>query len=150
MAIPRAVFNQINVVTGDVDPTVAFYELLGVAVEPLAPEWAAWAAHHRNATVIDGGADFEVDSDVFAPHFNTGWSAGRTGVIVGFRVPARDDVDGAYDRLVGAGHRGMQPPFDAFWGARYAIVEDPAGNAVGIMSEVDPERRTPPPDPAGF
>ena len=26
--------------------------------------------------------------------------------------------------------QGLQPPFDAFWGARYAIVEDPDGNPV--------------------
>ena len=40
----------------------------------------------------------------------------------------------------------QQPPCDAFWGARYAIVSDPDGNAVGIMSPVDPDRsRSPTP-----
>ena len=28
------------------------------------------------------------------------------------------------------------------WGARYAVVEDPDGNAVGIMSPSDPDRRS--------
>jgi len=39
----------------------------------------------------------------------------------------------------------LQPPFDAFWGARYAIVEDPDGNVIGFQSPSDPERRTAPP-----
>ena len=43
-----------------------------------------------------------------------------------------------YADLTGAGYRGQQPPYDAFWGARYAVVEDPDGNAVGLMSPSDP------------
>ena len=44
------------------------------------------------------------------------------------------------------GHKTSQPPFDPFWGARYAIVEDPDGNCIGFMSPSDPARRGPPPD----
>lgn len=43
------------------------------------------------------------------------------------------------------GHKGRQPPYDAFWGARYAIVADPDGNDVGLMSPLDEKRRTWPP-----
>jgi uncharacterized glyoxalase superfamily protein PhnB len=39
----------------------------------------------------------------------------------------------------------LQAPFDAFWGARYAIVEDPDGIAVGLMSPISANRRSPPP-----
>lgn len=35
-------------------------------------------------------------------------------------------------------------PYDAVWGPRYAVVEDPDGNAVGIMSPIDPQRRSDP------
>ena len=41
-------------------------------------------------------------------------------------------------------YQGQQSPYDAFWGARYAVIEDPDGNAVGIMSPVDPDRRSQP------
>jgi uncharacterized glyoxalase superfamily protein PhnB len=47
--------------------------------------------------------------------------------------------------MVGAGYRGLQEPYDAFWGARYAIVEDPDGRHVGVMSPSDDEHRTAPP-----
>src|SRR5438128_1214082 len=59
----------------------------------------------------------------------------------------RNAVDETFGRIVAAGHRAQQSPYDAFWGARYAIVEDPDGNAVGLMSPIDEARRTAPPTP---
>jgi hypothetical protein len=38
------------------------------------------------------------------------------------------------------------PLFDAFWGVRYAIVADPDGNDVGLMSPIEESRRTWPPE----
>jgi hypothetical protein len=63
--------------------------------------------------------------------------------VLGFKVESRERVDEIYADLTAAGYRGQQPPYDAFWGARYAVIEDPDGNAVGIMSPVDPDRRSP-------
>ncbi len=68
-------------------------------------------------------------------------------VIVGFSLPSRDAVDQRYVELTSARYVGRQPPpFDAFWGARYAIVADPDGNDVGLMSPIDETRRTWPPE----
>jgi uncharacterized glyoxalase superfamily protein PhnB len=64
--------------------------------------------------------------------------------VLGFKVDSRERVDEIYADLVAAGYRRQQPPYDAFWGARYAVIEDPDGNAVGIMSPVDPDRRSQP------
>jgi uncharacterized glyoxalase superfamily protein PhnB len=66
-------------------------------------------------------------------------------------LPSRDAVDGRYDELTADGFPGRQAPYDAFWGARYAIVADPDGRDVGLMSPIDPDRRyTPDPSsPAG-
>jgi hypothetical protein len=44
-----------------------------------------------------------------------------------------------------AGYRAQQAPYDAFWGARYAIVEDPDGNAIGLMGPADADSRYWPP-----
>ena len=121
--------------------SIRFYELLGLKVQPTDPDWES---HHRTVDGT-GDVDIDLDSSAFAAAWSQGWPAGRTGVVLGFRVSSRDAVDAAYERLVGAGHVSQQPPYDAFWGARYAIVSDPDGNAVGIMSLADPARRTPPP-----
>ncbi len=66
-------------------------------------------------------------------------------VVIGFSLPTRQAVDERYVELTAAGYAGRQPPFDAFWGARYAIVADPDGNDVGLMSPIDESRRFWPP-----
>jgi uncharacterized glyoxalase superfamily protein PhnB len=67
-------------------------------------------------------------------------------VVIGLKLETREAVDAAYAEVTGAGHKGLQPPYDAFWGARYAIVEDPDGIAVGLMSSIDRTRKTAPPE----
>jgi uncharacterized glyoxalase superfamily protein PhnB len=61
--------------------------------------------------------------------------------VLGFSVASRDAVDERYAALTGAGYPGRQPPYDAFWGARYAVVQDPDGRDVGLMSPIDPDRK---------
>lgn len=140
---PAPVLNQLNLVVKDIATTLQFYGLLGIETEASPP---GWAAHHVTARTPDG-ARLEFDTAPFARQWNPGWSRGGGGGVMFFGVPERDDVDRIYSRMVGAGHRSQQPPVDAFWGARYAIVEDPDGNSVGIMSPSDPARRSPPPPP---
>ena len=55
-------------------------------------------------------------------------------------------MDALYAEMTAAGYRGLQPPCEAFWGARYAVIEDPDGIAVGLMSPVSPEKRSTPPE----
>jgi uncharacterized glyoxalase superfamily protein PhnB len=143
MARKPAVLDQLNIVVRDMDAALDFYRRLGVEIPETLP---AWQAHHRTA-VSSGDVDLELDSTDFTPDWNAGWPAAQPGVIVGFRMATREDVDDLYAELTAAGYTGQQAPYDAFWGARYAIVEDPSGNAVGLMSPVDETRRTRPPDP---
>jgi catechol 2,3-dioxygenase-like lactoylglutathione lyase family enzyme len=147
----RPVLDQINLVCGDVDASIAFYHRLGVAF-PDARVWRTpTGGHHAGAAgpAADRAIDFELDSAAFAQHWNSGWK-GRTDlrgrVVVGFRVHTRADVDDVFRDMTGAGYRGLQEPYDALWGARYAIIEDPDGIAVGLMSPVSPDKRSPPPD----
>jgi len=86
----------------------------------------------------------EFDSLAFAKQWNPGWkisSGGGLGVVF-FLVPARADVDRVFARMSEAGYGAQKSPEDAFWGARYAILEDPDANAVGIMSPTDPAQRS--------
>src|SRR5215471_16530377 len=133
-------FDQVNLVVGDMEASAAFYRLLGVAFDDVP---AQWAPHHRTMLQPSGGADVELDSQ----HSAAVWGAGEHGVVLGFKLADRTAVDDAFTRLVAAGHIGRRAPYDAFWGARYALVEDPDGNVVGLMSPSEPERRTAPPEP---
>jgi catechol 2,3-dioxygenase-like lactoylglutathione lyase family enzyme len=141
----RPVLDQINIVGRDMARVVDFYRRLGLEC-PDSDQ--TWDTHHRD---VKAGADVdvEIDSETFARWWCKGWTE-RSTVVLGFKVRLRESVDQLYADLTANGHRGLQPPYDAFWGARYAIVEDPAGNAVGIMSAADPTRRTAPPEPARF
>lgn len=135
----RISVDQINVVVADMDAAVAFYRALGFEVEESGSEWDE---HHRR---VHAGEviDFDLDSVRFARAWNRGWPGGP-GVVVTFRTEEREAVDRVYERLLSAGYRSQQPPYDAFWGARFAVIEDPSGNAIGIMSPADPEHRSPP------
>jgi catechol 2,3-dioxygenase-like lactoylglutathione lyase family enzyme len=128
--------DQVNLVVSDMAASVAFYRRLGVPIQDTDPEWES---HHRSAEVGEG-IDLDLDSEAFAKRWNQGWSGGRA--VIGFKVASRQEVDQVYEDLVGAGYRSQQGPYDAFWGARYAVIEDPDGNAVGIMSPIDPDQRS--------
>lgn len=145
MAAP--VFDQLNIISADFDSTMAFYRTLGVEIgEPArTAEGEPFHASHRPAQ----GAAIEVDSPRFASVWNEGWAnrpdlAGR--ILIGLRVEDRAAVDRLYEAATDAGHKGLQPPSDGFWGARYAIVEDPDGRAVGLMSRVEDRHRGPLPE----
>lgn len=128
--------DQLNLVVSDMQATVTFYRRLGLDIPDTEP---SFQVHHRSAR-MPGGLDLDFDSAEFARHWDAGWQSGRA--VIGFKVSSRERVDSLYSELTALGYVGQQPPYDAFWGARYAIVEDPDGNAVGIMSPVDPERRS--------
>ena len=143
MVDARPVFNQINLVVRDMGAMVEFYERLGVEI---APTIAPWDRHHRNLAT-PGGLDFDLDSVAFATQWNEGWPPGRIGPVLGFRLASADAVDETYRDLTSVGYVGQQPPYDGFMGARYAVVADPDGNSVGLMSPRDPARSTLPPPP---
>lgn len=138
---PGPLLDQINVVVRDMEAMTAFYRRVGLEIQdPPGP----WDRHHGAAATPEG-VDLDLDSAEFATMWNEGWAPDRGGVVIGFRLADRDLVDRTYRDLTGAGYAGQQPPYDAFWGARYAVVEDPNGNAVGLMSPVDAARRAAPP-----
>lgn len=130
--------DQLSLVVSDMEASVTFYRRLGLDIPDTDP---AFQAHHRSAR-LPGGVDLDFDSAEFARHWDVGWQSGRA--VIGFKVSSRERVDSLYSDLTAFGYVGQQPPYDAFWGARYAIVEDPDGNAVGIMSPVDPDFRSRP------
>jgi catechol 2,3-dioxygenase-like lactoylglutathione lyase family enzyme len=143
---PPPRLDQVNLVVPDVGACRAFYTRLGLDFGD--EQDPVWANHHISAGHDDRTPlDVDLDSTTFATQWNEGWPGGA-GVVLGFRVDTREAVDDVVATLEGSGAAVQQRPYDAFWGARYAVVSDPAGNAVGIMSPVDPERRGEPPDPA--
>lgn len=143
-----AAFNQVNIVSGDPEAALAFYRLLGVHVPDEAIFQTGAEILHISGP-SDSGIEphFDIDSQSFVMSWIKDWKGRRDlagKVIIGFKVQSRQIVDEIYSGLIGAKHPSIQPLFDAFWGARYAVVEDPDGIAVGIMSPISEEFRSRP------
>lgn len=133
--------SQLNLIVSDMDATVAFYRRLGLA-------FGAGPGELHVAVRLSDELLLEFDAASFVGQWDSGWR-GETGssTVLGFSVENRERVDVLYADLTTAGYRGRQPPFDAFWGARYAIVDDPDGNGIGLMSPIDAHRKFWPPVP---
>lgn len=135
---------KINIVARRYDETLRFYRLLGLEIpEPMDQPPGVLHVEANNPD----GCDLAFDNTTLARLYNAGWRKDETGssILLTANMPSRDEVDATYARLVAAGHRSRQPPYDAFWGGRFAIVCDPEGNDVGLMSPVDDAQRSWPP-----
>jgi catechol 2,3-dioxygenase-like lactoylglutathione lyase family enzyme len=147
MSDERPVLNQLNLVARDFDASLAFYRRLGLDLDVRArPDF-----RHRHAEIVlANGFVLELDDEPLARLYNAGWrrAGGGSRALIGFSVPTREAVDRRYAELLAAGYAGRQRPYDTFWGARYAVVADPDGNEVGLMSPLDERRRSWPPVPS--
>ena len=144
----KITFNQVNLVVGDMKASADFYRRLGCEVDPVEADTKV-PPFHLACGLKNDDFDFDLDAQNFSQVWNVSWKgrddlAGK--VVLGFYVETRDRVDELYGELTRAGHRALMPVHDAFWGARYAIIEDPNGVAVGIMSPSDPQKRRWPPE----
>lgn len=139
------VYTGLNLIARDPEATLAFYRLLGVDI-PDSAVWSSDTGIHHVTVHSKAEAEFEIDSEALAAEYNAGFDPGSPRCLLGFKVETRDEVDALHAKLALAGHKSLQPPADAFWGSRFAIVEDPDGHPVGFMSPADPERQSAPPE----
>src|SRR5580658_4678300 len=119
--------NQVNIIAGDLRRSSDFYGRLGVSLS--TPPAEPGGLYHLSGET-EGGMAVDFDTAAFARFWSKGW-AGREDlvgrVVLGFGLATREAVDAKYGELTNAGYSGLAAPYDAFWGARYAIVDDPNG-----------------------
>ena len=132
----NAVPGHINLVVRDIERSVAFYELLG---------WRADVAGPHASFGFDG-FHVELDQEEFAHQWNRGTPpvAGGSALFCVY-VAGRSEVDELTGKITAAGHRLVQTAYDAFWGARFAVVADPDGYQIGIMSPIEADHKYWPP-----
>jgi catechol 2,3-dioxygenase-like lactoylglutathione lyase family enzyme len=122
--------DAIGIVASDMAKSLAFYRALGLAV----PDGAENEPHVE--VPLGGGMRLLFDTEETVRSFHPAWravpGAGRIGLAVA--LPDAAAVDAAYAELTAAGHHGELEPFDAFWGQRYAGVQDPDGNGVDLYA----------------
>ncbi len=129
---------QLNIVVSDMAATLAFYRRLGWDIETPSTEHAV--------AQLSNGLGVEFDTTGFTTSWDSGFAGGSGGTtLLGLAVESREAVDDIYADFVAQDYNGCQPPYDAFWGSRYAIIEDPDGNRVGLMSPSEESARFWPP-----
>jgi uncharacterized glyoxalase superfamily protein PhnB len=135
----------ISITAKDVASSLNFYRKLGVEI-PASAAWPSEDNAHHVAVEMPGGVFLEIDSVPMSESYGARWEqAGGTATII-FQLPTREAVDDRYALLTTAGHAGRVAPFDAFWGARYAVVDDPDGNHAGLMSPMEEQWQSAPPE----
>ncbi|MBI3748524.1 MAG: VOC family protein [Chloroflexi bacterium] len=112
--------------------SLAFYRRLGFTFADGA------GAEGHVETALPGGLRLILDTVEIIHSFNPGWAppSGDHRVALAFACDSPTEVDELYHELVATGHDGHLPPWDAFWGQRYASVHDPDGNAVELFADL--------------
>lgn len=128
---------QVDLVVSDVRATADFYRKVGLEIPELWEQDGV--AHH--VEIPESGVGF--NSRVLTRGYDEQWPD-ASGVVLIFHLPTRQEVDEKFAELTGAGYSAHMAPMDAFWGARYAIVDDPDSNHVGLMSASDREHKSAP------
>lgn len=123
----------VELVVADMVATLAFYRRLGLDI----PAHADTEAH---VDVDFGGLRIAFDTVDTIRSFDPSWSPpiGGHRVALAFACDTPDQVDDAWAQLTAAGYEGHLPPWDAFWGMRYAVVHDPDGTPVDLFAFLPP------------
>ncbi len=119
----------IGIVVTDMARSLAFYRELGLDLPP------EMDAERHVETKLPGGLRMAWDTIEVIRSFDPDWeppTGHRMGLAFLCEGPA--EVDAAYARLTGLGYEGHKPPWDAFWGQRYAVVYDPDGNSIDLFA----------------
>jgi catechol 2,3-dioxygenase-like lactoylglutathione lyase family enzyme len=118
---------QVNLVVSDLERSRKFYERLGWRFEAMGDQ--ALMAELSEGLLV------ALHLRAFARRWDEGYDDDTGGATV-FDVflPDRESVDRLHAEFVNEGHTSRQAPMDAFWGPRYAIVEDPDGYLLGLKS----------------
>jgi uncharacterized glyoxalase superfamily protein PhnB len=126
----------IYVFAKDLPETLAFYRLIGLPIEEVSDVFA------RSTLPLGGMIEF--GSSELTKSYDPEWSQseGLSNNTINIELESRDVVNKVYSALVEAGYAGHLAPCDAPWQARFAIVDDPNGNPVGLHSprNVDADR----------
>ena len=117
----------------DLPATLAFYRVLGLQIEEVSDVFAR--------ATMSNGATLEFGTAALTRSYDPNWQEPNLPATntINFELASRDAVDAMYEKLTSAGNTGHLAPCDPPWQARFAIVDDPNGNIVGLHSPRDRE-----------
>lgn len=121
-------FDMIGIVVKDMKKALDFYRILGLEI----PERANDDIH---VEVAQSGFRLAFDTQETIKGIYGGWDepAGHR-IELAFLCDSREAVDELFNKTTEHGYCGYREPWDAFWGQRYAIVQDPDGNLISLFA----------------
>jgi uncharacterized glyoxalase superfamily protein PhnB len=122
--------DMIGIVVKDMAKALAFYRLLGLDIPEGAEKEGHVETHSHGYRIV-------WDTEEVVKSFNPDWIEPK-GQRIGnaFKCDTPSEVDELYKKIVDAGYKGFKEPWDAFWGQRYALVEDPDGNHIDLFAQM--------------
>jgi uncharacterized glyoxalase superfamily protein PhnB len=123
-------FDAFGIVVSDMSRALAFYRKLGLEFADDAEN-----EHHVEAQ-LPGGSRFMIDRESVIKSFDPEWQRPSSGHLTAgaFKCDSADEVNRVYADLLEAGGSAHKEPWDAFWGQRYAQVQDPDGTVVDLFA----------------
>ena len=123
-------FDFIGLTVADMATSLRFYRMLGLDI----PAEADTEGHVE--LTLPGGMKLAWDTVEGIHSFDADWQqpAGGNRIALAFSCDTPAEVDEQYRELVAAGYAGHREPWDAFWGQRYASVDDPDGITVDLYA----------------
>ena len=125
--------HTIDIVVADMAKALAFYRLLGLPT----PSGCEDEMQVQIATPSCPTIGLVLEQAV--RHHDAAWVT-PVGQRVTFacQCDTPDEVDATYEKMTLAGYTGPKKPWDAFWGQRYASINDPDGNRVDVFAAISP------------
>jgi len=123
----------IGIIVRDMPQALAFYRDLGLEIPPELD-----GEGHVEIT-LPKGLRIAWDTQEVVRSFDAHWQPASGGHRMGlaFLCASPAEVDALFARLTAKGHRAYKEPFAAFWGQRYAQIEDPDGNVIDLFAPLD-------------
>ncbi|MNJ67914.1 Glyoxalase-like domain protein [compost metagenome] len=117
----------VGIVVKNMKESLAFYRVLGLNI----PEEMDEAGH---VEVNQDGVRLAFDMRETVKDMYGVWEepAGHR-IELAFLCENRESLDELYKKIVDHGYAGIREPWDAFWGQRYAVVQDPDGNLISLF-----------------
>jgi len=123
-------FEALGIVVSDMPRALAFYGKLGLEF----PEGSESEDHVE--AQLPGGFRYMLDTESVIKMFDPEWQRPTGGNAMGgaFKCDSPEEVDRTYAELLAAGGSPHKEPWDAFWGQRYAQLEDPDGTVIDLFA----------------
>jgi uncharacterized glyoxalase superfamily protein PhnB len=122
--------DMIGIVVKDMKKALAFYRMLDLPI-PDGKE------NEDHVEVHSNGYRIAWDTEELIRGMYPDWivPVGQR-ISLAFKCDSPQAVNELHQKLIDAGYKSHMAPMDAFWGQRYAVVDDPDGNHIDLFAQL--------------